>query len=69
MSDRTLAAFRIDITSTREHTWQGRVACGKESRSFESELELLRSMIELVPGLAPDLRWPAGHSVEQEDLT
>lgn len=53
MQDRTIASFRIDITSVREHTWQGWVTCGEQCRNFESELELLRSMIELVPGLAP----------------
>ncbi len=64
MLDRPLASFRIDITSVREHTWQGRVQCGAEIRSFESELELLRTMIELVPGLAT---WSADDFQEQEE--
>jgi len=69
MPDRVLASFRIDITSVREHTWQGRVKCGKESCDFESELEMLRCMMKFAPGLAPDLRWPAHDFQEQEDVT
>lgn len=55
MPDRILASFCIDITSVREHTWQGRVRCGDQLRTFESELQLLRHMIELAPSLTPDI--------------
>ncbi len=68
MTDRTFATFHIDITSVREHTWQGRVTCGDQIRCFESELQMLRYMIELMPGLAPEICWPAGCSQEQEDV-
>ena len=69
MNRELIASFRIDITSARDHTWQGRVRHGEESRSFESELEMLRYMIELAPGLAPDIRWDTYDSQNQEETT
>ncbi len=64
-----IAEFYIIVTSVKEHTWQGRVTCGDLVRSFVSELQMLRCMMEFAPGLTPDSQWSSGDFLEQEDVT
>lgn len=54
-----IANFSISIHSVKDATWQGIVECGGKYQTFESELQLLKYMMELAPELKPDISWSA----------
>ncbi len=52
-----IASFSISIHSVKDATWQGIVECSGKQRTFETEVQLLKYMMEFVPELKPDVSW------------
>ena len=46
-------SFTVQITSVKNATWQGSITSDGESYSFESEIQLLKWLIQKYPELLP----------------
>ena len=49
-----LAQFTVRVTSAKNASWQGTVETGDAVFSFESELQLLKRLLECYPALLPN---------------
>ena len=52
-----IASFRVHITSVHDATWQGVVETNGATYEFQSELQLLRWVMEQNPVLRPQVFW------------
>ena len=57
MEQNALAHFTVTVTSTENTSWQGVVESNGKRFAFESELQLLRWVMEQYPSLRPDGYW------------
>lgn len=57
MDQTVLAKFNVTITSADHASWQGYVEIDGTKHEFQSELQLLRCILEQYPGLRPDAEW------------
>jgi len=55
MEQRELADFRVRILSTEHSTWQGTVEAKGETFAFRSEMQLIRWLCQMYPGLFPEI--------------
>lgn len=49
--EQSIAQFTVCVTGVERGTWRGRVTVGEDSFRFESEIELLRGLLERYPAL------------------
>ena len=52
-----IASFHVHITSVHDATWQGVVEANGTTYQFQSELQLLRLVMEQYPALRPQVSW------------
>ena len=52
-----IATFHVHITSVHDATWQGVVEANGTTHQFQSELQLLRLVMEQYPALRPQITW------------
>ena len=57
MEQNVLAHFTVTVTSTENASWQGVVETNGKKFEFQSELQLLRWVMEQYPSLRPDTDW------------
>jgi len=57
MEQNVLAHFTVTVTSTENASWQGIVESNGKEFEFQSELQLLRWVMEQHPSLRPDTDW------------
>ena len=57
MEQNALAHFTVTVTSTENASWQGIVESNGKEFEFQSELQLLRWVMEQYPSLRPDAYW------------
>ena len=57
MEQNMLARFTVMVTSTENASWQGVVESNGKKFEFQSELQLLRWVMEQYPSLRPDTDW------------
>ena len=57
MGQNVLAQFTVMVTSTENASWQGIVESNGKEFEFQSELQLLRWVMEQYPSLRPDTDW------------
>ena len=57
MEQNVLAHFTVMVTSTENASWQGAVESNGKKFEFQSELQLLRWVMEQYPSLRPDTDW------------
>ena len=57
MEQNMLARFTVTVTSTENASWQGIVESNGKEFEFQSELQLLRWVMEQYPSLRPDTDW------------
>ena len=57
MEQNMLARFTVMVTSTENASWQGIVESNGKEFEFQSELQLLRWVMEQYPSLRPDAYW------------
>ena len=57
MEQNMLARFTVMVTSTENASWQGIVESNGKEFEFQSELQLLRWVMEQYPSLRPDTYW------------
>ena len=57
MEQNVQAHFTVTVTSTENASWQGVVESNGKRFAFESELQLLRWVMEQYPSLRPDAYW------------
>ena len=57
MDQTILASFNVIITSAENASWQGYVEINGVKHEFESELQLLRCIMEHYPALRPSVSW------------
>ena len=57
MEQNMLARFTVMVTSTENASWQGIVESNGKEFEFQSELQLLRWVMEQYPSLRPDTDW------------
>ena len=57
MEQNMLARFTVMVTSTENASWQGIVESNGKEFEFQSELQLLRWIMEQYPSLRPDTDW------------
>ena len=57
MEQNMLARFTVMVTSTENASWQGIVESNGKAFEFQSELQLLRWVMEQYPSLRPDTDW------------
>ena len=57
MGQNMLARFTVMVTSTENASWQGIVESNGKEFEFQSELQLLRWVMEQYPSLRPDTDW------------
>ena len=54
--EETIASFHVRVTSVNDATWQGVAEANGTMYQFQSELQLLRWVMEQFPALRPDDR-------------
>ena len=52
-----IASFHVHITSVHDATWQGVVEANGTTYQFQSELQLLRWVMDQFPDLRPKTFW------------
>ena len=52
-----IATFHVRIFSVHDATWQGVVEANGTTYQFQSELQLLRWVMEQYPALRPQVSW------------
>ena len=52
-----IASFHVHITSVHGATWQGVVEANGTTYQFQSELQLLRLVMDQYPALRPQVSW------------
>lgn len=57
MGQNVLAHFTVTVTSAENASWQGVVESNGKKFAFESELQLLRWVMEQYPSLRPNTYW------------
>ena len=57
MEQNMLARFTVTVTFTENASWQGIVETNGKKFEFQSELQLLRWVMEQHPSLRPDTDW------------
>ena len=57
MEQKAIAQFTVMVTSTENASWQGIVESNGKEFEFQSELQLLRWVMEQYPSLRPDTDW------------
>ena len=57
MEQKAIVQFTVMVTSTENASWQGIVESNGKEFEFQSELQLLRWVIEQYPFLRPDTDW------------
>ena len=53
----SVASFHVHITSVHDATWQGVVEANGTTYQFQSELQLLRWVMDQYPALRPQVSW------------
>ena len=59
MEQNVLARFTVTVTSAENASWQGVVETNGKRFVFQSELQLLRWVMEQYPSLRPETYWKA----------
>ena len=57
MEQKAIVQFTVMVTSTENASWQGIVESNGKEFEFQSELQLLRWVMEQYPSLRPDTDW------------
>ena len=57
MEQKAIVQFTVMVTSTENASWQGLVESNGKEFEFQSELQLLRWVMEQSPSLRPDTDW------------
>ena len=57
MEQKAIVQFAVMVTSTENASWQGIVESNGKEFEFQSELQLLRWVMEQYPSLRPDTDW------------
>ena len=57
MEQKAIVQFTVMATSTENASWQGIVESNGKEFEFQSELQLLRWVMEQYPSLRPDTDW------------
>lgn len=57
MEQKAIVQFTVMVTSTENASWQGIVEANGKEFEFQSELQLLRWVMEQYPSLRPDTDW------------
>ena len=57
MEQKAIVQFTVMATSTENASWQGIVESNGKEFEFQSELRLLRWVVEQYPSLRPDTDW------------
>ena len=57
MEQKAIVQFTVMVTSTENASWQGVVESNGQKFEFQSELQLLRWVMEQYPSLRPDTDW------------
>lgn len=54
MEKKEVAAFQVRILSTKNATWQGVVEADGDTYAFQSEMQLVKWLLQKYPRLFPD---------------
>ena len=57
MEQKAIVQFTVMVTSTENASWQGVVESNGKKFEFQSDLQLLRWVMEQYPSLRPDTDW------------